>query len=131
MFVDEQFVGSQTEIKQITLTAQLVRDYYLAIDDHFDDKITTIPATLPFILWQYFSVPWLEGKGPLIHGNQLFDYNQNLQINHTYECFITFNKVYKKRNLQFLEHDLIIMENGKSASTFIIIGTKEENPHGG
>jgi hypothetical protein len=128
MFVDEHLVGSKTDIRKIILSEQLVKDYLVSLGDQSHNKIKIVPSTLPFIFWQYFSVPWLEGKGPLIHGNQQFEYSQSLQINETYECHITFNKAYTKRNLQFLEHELIIKQDGReigtASSTFIIIGKK-------
>ncbi|MFZ3590630.1 FAS1-like dehydratase domain-containing protein [Bacillus sp. DJP31] len=130
MFVEEQFVGSNSETIQITITEQLVKDYLQAIDDFDHQKTLTIPSTLPFIFWPYFSVPWLDGKGPLVHGDQQFQYKRSLIIGETYECYITFNKAAQKRNLQFLEHDLLITKNdeeiAKASSNFIIIGKKED-----
>jgi hypothetical protein len=129
LFVDEKFVGLKTEKKLITLTSDLVTDYIKAIgEEHL-----FVPPTLPFIFWQYFSTPWLEGKGPLVHGTQSFYYNESLVIGETYECFISFNSATRKKNLQFLNHDLLILKDGveigKVSSVFIIIGLKGEKDH--
>ncbi|WP_110113101.1 MaoC family dehydratase N-terminal domain-containing protein [Bacillus sp. CGMCC 1.16541] len=116
--------GRRSEVVDITVTEQMVRDYLEVIGA--DMEQLHIPVTMPFIFWHKLETPWLHNAGTLVHGEQAFMTHVPLSIGSTYQCHVEVKRARTKGSMQFLEHVLEVKDGDQlmceSISTIIVIG---------
>ncbi|MCF6138378.1 FAS1-like dehydratase domain-containing protein [Pseudalkalibacillus berkeleyi] len=69
-----------------------------------------VPPTFPIKYWQEVEMPWLDGVGPLVHGEQSFQYDKPILTETTYYGDIQLVKVEEKDGklgtVIWVEHEL-------------------------
>ncbi|HLR79660.1 MAG TPA: MaoC family dehydratase N-terminal domain-containing protein [Bacillota bacterium] len=118
-----------TEPVSILVTRQEVSDYCQAIGEKnplFYDIRTAqaagyadivLPLTYPILFWKHIHIPWLAHTRPLIHREQTFTYKGSLLANETYTCLIALTDIRKRKNKQYLRHELMIAKHEETIAT--------------
>lgn len=107
--------------------AEVVGEWPLLQRNNNNTSQFIVPPTFPIKYWQEVDMPWLEGVGPLVHGEQSFHYDKPILTETTYYGDIQLVKVDEKEGklgtVIWVEHELIGYEE-HSEQPFFTCTTK-------
>lgn len=116
--LDQLKAGLTSDVFSIYVTTEEAERFAEVVGEHpliQRDEKWVVPTTYPIVYWQKADMPWLEGIGPLVHGEQSFHYEQPLLTEKEYSGHIELVKVEEKTGklgtVVWLEHELIGYED--------------------
>ncbi|MGM7702484.1 hypothetical protein ACSVDE_12220 [Pseudalkalibacillus sp. Hm43] len=111
--IEQLEVGLKTEPFKIVVTREEAEHFADVVGDSPLAELgghQIVPVTYPIIYWQRVDMPWLEGIGPLVHGEQSFHYDKPLLTEKEYIGQIELVKIEEKSGklgtVIWVEHDL-------------------------
>jgi hypothetical protein len=122
--------GAKTEVFRFYVSQEDAERFANVVCDPLITEGTRsiLPPTYPIVYWQKANLPWLEGIGPLIHGEQSFHYTAHLFTGTNYVGQIELTKVEEKvgklGKVIWLEHELTVHSPDVDDPPLVVCKTK-------